>query len=623
MHVRKNKVVSIYPARRLVVLGCALTIFSVLLISGNTAAQGLLPPPPIPISDAAGVDLGSGYASINQNDLNIGNGTSSLSHSIGTYEHMFWGFIDDYTLSATFVTTNNVLNRFRLVGIGHFSQQFRLMSGNISAGTYEAVNGDGSQLVQLTSSTFKYTSRSGMVAMIGTPIESITYPNGYSVNIYKKGRRIQSVVSSTGLQLKYNYRNNTNTNAPTNSDDYSRFMHPSSIVAINNTVEYCDPAADTCSLVNDWPTVNYSWPTWTQLYPATGTGTAIGYFRVTDPMGRITTYTHKSFSKKVLGGEPYEPRITSIVGPQRSQTFDFKNLVICAQSYYITLEQTCVVVGANVVVTSTADGVDCTYKYTLPQTDYVGLQISSRCGNTFSSLIKDHYGTVGGPMTFMGNDVTAGYTQNDRRLLTTMAHKGKALAFDYDVRGNLITTTQTGASGTPESGMTIVAHAGFDSCNETNFKWCNKARWVETPNGTVGDYRTDYTYHDESGEVESVLAPPDQNGVRAQTTYTYTQRYASYKNSAGSIVSSSSPVWLLTEERTCTQGATTTNGCADPTKLVVTKYEYGEATGANNLWLTGVVTTANGKSRRACYKYDALGNQIAVTTPRANLTSCE
>lgn len=71
-------------------------------------------------------------------------------------------------------------------------------------------------------------------------------------------------------------------------------------------------------------------------------------------------------------------------------------------------------------------------------------------------------------------------------------------------------------------------------------------------------------------------------------------------------------------------------GCAGgASDEVVTRYDYGPDTGSvgNNLLLRGKVVTAQDadgviRSYRTCYGYDALGNKIWETSPRAGLSAC-
>ena len=63
----------------------------------------------------------------------------------------------------------------------------------------------------------------------------------------------------------------------------------------------------------------------------------------------------------------------------------------------------------------------------------------------------------------------------------------------------------------------------------------------------------------------------------------------------------------------------TGSGCAANDE-VVTRFEYDH----DNLLLTGItVSEPAGATRRTCYQYDIYGNQIGVTQPKANMSSCQ
>jgi YD repeat-containing protein len=63
-------------------------------------------------------------------------------------------------------------------------------------------------------------------------------------------------------------------------------------------------------------------------------------------------------------------------------------------------------------------------------------------------------------------------------------------------------------------------------------------------------------------------------------------------------------------------------GCAQPSDEVLTTYDYGPDSGPNNLLLRGKAVTADGKTARTCYAYDALGNKISETSANAQLANC-
>jgi YD repeat-containing protein len=114
----------------------------------------------------------------------------------------------------------------------------------------------------------------------------------------------------------------------------------------------------------------------------------------------------------------------------------------------------------------------------------------------------------------------------------------------------------------------------------------------------------------------------DANGIRPQTRYTYAQRSAWYKNASGSIVQAARAIWVLATESFCRTTGAIGAGCGLASDQVVTTYDYGPTSGANNLFLHGKAVTADGTTLRTCYSYDKFGNKISETSPNAGLASC-
>ena len=153
-------------------------------------------------------------------------------------------------------------------------------------------------------------------------------------------------------------------------------------------------------------------------------------------------------------------------------------------------------------------------------------------------------------------------------------------------------------------------------------KICNKPGAQSDARGNI----TQYTYDKAHGGVLTETGPADASGVRPQTRYSYVQRKAWTKNSAGTYVQSSYPAWVLASKSMCKTSAATGNvaspcaaGAADEVR---TTYDYGPDSGPNNLLLRGVVDDATGLRLRTCYSYDWRGNKISETKPKAGLTSC-
>jgi YD repeat-containing protein len=195
--------------------------------------------------------------------------------------------------------------------------------------------------------------------------------------------------------------------------------------------------------------------------------------------------------------------------------------------------------------------------------------------------------------------------------------EGNGVEYTYDGRGNIVSAHQIAKPGSNLSD--IVSSAVYpSSCS--NRKTCNKPTSVTDPKGNV----TSFTYDAAHGGVLTVTSP-GVGGVQPVRRYSYAQYYAWLKVAGGGYAQASTPVWLMTGERTCRTTATVGNACAGGTAdEVATSYEYqtGNATTPSNLWLKGVAVTADGQTLRTCYGYDVLGRRISETKPAAGLAVC-
>jgi len=205
---------------------------------------------------------------------------------------------------------------------------------------------------------------------------------------------------------------------------------------------------------------------------------------------------------------------------------------------------------------------------------------------------------------------------SDDRIADRYFPEGNHEDYARDGHGNVTTKTVVAKSG---SGLSnLVSTASYpSSCS--NIKTCNKPDYVVDAGGN----RTDFTYDGSHGGVLTETGPADANGVHSVKRYSYAQRYAWIKNSGGTYSQVSTPVWVRTEERYCRTSATVSGGCAaGSSDEVVTAFDHGSNSGPNNLLVRGVAVTADSQTRRTCYGYDADGNRIFETKPRAGLTSC-
>lgn len=188
--------------------------------------------------------------------------------------------------------------------------------------------------------------------------------------------------------------------------------------------------------------------------------------------------------------------------------------------------------------------------------------------------------------------------------------------------------TQIRKIAKPGSGLPdIVTSATYDCTYRPS---CAKPTSVTDANGKV----TTFTYDPLHGGILSVTRPAVAvNGIGTPIApakrYSYTLRKAWISNGSGGYTQNTDGVYLLTSEKTCRTTATnlSTSSCSGGAPdEVATIYDYGPDSGPNNLLLRGTTVTADvggtSTTLRTCYGYDALGNRISETKPRAGLTVC-
>ena len=211
------------------------------------------------------------------------------------------------------------------------------------------------------------------------------------------------------------------------------------------------------------------------------------------------------------------------------------------------------------------------------------------------------------------------YSGDDSNLIESVVKpEGGTASYTYDGRGNITQVTEAPKSGSSLPSRTMTA--SYDATCSYIAK-CNKPNSVIDYNGN----ETDYTYNTTTGQTLTVTGPAAPSGVRPQTRYTYEQLYAWVNNGSGGYSPASSPISLLYQTSKCITGAAASSGvgCAlGSSDEIITTYEYGPASGPNNLWLRGMIVDSAGLKLQTCYAYDIYGNKISETSPRANLSAC-
>ena len=609
------------------------SVAALLLVSSASSvfAQSEVPAglnsPQYSLTDPNGINLLSNKPSAQIDAVKIGGAERLLSSTITSYftagSHPAASFTDtydgklfsssDWTHSAECQAVS--ANSYRDVFLGGSTDR---MCGTLG-GSYIPQRGTGSFMVTNPNGSMTYTKKDGTQYLFGpTPLGFLTQiaaPDGLVTTLTYKSvvstsgvtmYRRQSVNRSDGLQFRYGYESNS---APTHGG--SPWFNLTSVRAINNAVEYCDPAADTCTLTQDWPV-------------ATLVRTTVGstrYLTVTDAGGRATRFT---IGIPVLSGGVYGPHgITQFFTDQilavRSPTSTSQDTV--AYTYCApTGEYYCMKGGVRSVNTDSGT-------WTYSGTSGTGgpsviIQLTSARPGGGSRVTTQQLGNSWqGPMMSYSDNLTLRTFQFDSSIPNRLQHvvmaDGHRLTYVYDSRGNITQETHTPKTGSPLT--PAIKTANYDATC-TNPVKCNKPNWVKD----AKDYQTDFEYDPVHGGVLKITSPPSAAGIRPQLRQTFAQRYAWYKNASGTVVQAPSPIWVLTTKKLCrtTAALPDGSGCSTASDEVTTAYEYGPTSGANNLLLRGIAVTADGVTLRTCYGYDIYGNRVSETLPKAGLTSC-
>lgn len=558
------------------------------------AAQVLPPPPERPLVDENGVDIVTGQVALSYEDLNIGGpGTAGLQYI---------RYLGGSTWRSNFDSLKDIQNPTEhmyldtgTVSFGNQSETFASGSPGLATGSY------------LTSDT--YYQLNGTVVYFGHVIHSTSFQHmsvaeytefsdgtrwtyhykdapGYTVPIW----RIQSITSNRGYQIKFTYAENQI------SSDFSNrweWIRVTGARAINNAFEYCDPYADACALSMPWPASSYS---------VSGTqSTNI------DALGRITRHTN---------GTTY-----SIKTPDSSVDNVFYTRAFITKP---CLPNAGCILGSPLVVTSAnLRGVTTNYAYSSPasgewkviSTGYPSAQRVYESG--FADAIPSTGAKAVGPLLLKYTDPTSNqfrYTYNiDQSWTGTILPEGNSSVMTVDYAGRATSTKHCKKAG---------CSSGFIETTQIPGSGRDKTQFSSKTDGRGNTAL--YTYSPSHGGVVAEVSPA-VSGVQAVKRNAYQQHYAWVRGAGPGFVQATTPVWLLSETRTCRTTATIGSACAGgASDEVVTSYEYeaGNASTRSNLLLKSTVVTADGQAFRTCYGYDRFGRKVSETKPRAGLTNC-
>ncbi|NOX95422.1 MAG: hypothetical protein GXP04_10130 [Alphaproteobacteria bacterium] len=242
--------------------------------------------------DANGVDLATGALTMSASDVAIGQpGAGGLS-----YTRVYSGTGWRGKMLGTICTESGDPSKY-IVSMVASSETFTL-TGSLGTGTFASDINSGASLTYTSANQeFTYTSGDGTAAVFDATLAGkidpananegvlvrTTAPNGavtdYTYNeatVSSTTRaRLQSVTNSFGYQMHMNYADDS----PANTTELNgNWLRVTKVTGFNRTVDYCAATANTCSYSQSWPDASY-----------TGTNSQIA--TVTDPIGRVTTYT--------------------------------------------------------------------------------------------------------------------------------------------------------------------------------------------------------------------------------------------------------------------------------------------------------------------------------------------
>lgn len=593
---------------------------------GEAYAQLPAPEPYRPqVADAAQVDIQSRSSQFDLTDLSIGNGDLALTHRLQSaasrlrpqyMEDNFRGGITASQTCSYLVGTAEQSECFLASGSGGYVPRRALGGSLVSLGSgllaYTTRNGDRYTIDQGIAATGPHTG-AGVITRIeraGGLTLSLTWQRG---GIGGVDARLISVDASNGYSMKYEYASDAYAPAavPELGSDWYRVIK---LTAYNRATENCVSTANHCSFTQPWRAVNYNWQS---------LGTHVGVQLTIVEPSNVSSVFRLDPVNRVVGYRPAGATSELITYTYcRAPTYGVPS------THWQNYGDPCTIVFASGAVHVVDDGVKWAVKQGR-QFDYQPRLSFGGCGCYYYNVSTDPDGRKLGLTTFINapdplllivSDARKGETfnfeQNDTNPLVSFARDGEAkVAYKYDTRGNLTESRQL--DGTDPGPADLVTAASYSSgC--TNQKICNKPITVTDPRSNT----TTYSYHPDSGYVETVTAPT-VNQLSAQTRHAYEQRFATYLRDDGTLGQATTPIWMLRKTSICRTSNWTGSACAGgASDETVTEYDYGAATGANNLLLRGVAVTAEGVSRRTCYSYDRFGNRISETQPRAGLTTC-
>lgn len=656
----------------------SLMVALALLVNMSFAEPPMLVEPPYNAVNRHHANMMTGQIQVTHDDVSIG-GSLGLKHSVSTFSSSFVG-ADDWPIGPsdkyegrlyTVVRNPNAgngiaadLRRWIVANDGSDTQYFD--AGNSETTPIPGANGyfppinDKRYTLRLDSTLgMVMTKPDGTQVLFPLPVSfqfdrsynmsKIIYPNGQTIEVdLYTDREPETVTTNTGFQLRYYYVPDTRPLDPSlasqNKDKLVSStgwwgLNPKYVVGINQARIYCpysgsaqnnynwvgsDLSASSCDVASGkWPKAEYIWPAGMprRMYLAQGT------FSVINPDGSQTDYVHNPISK--CGS--YYPcpseqfsyiRLTSIKPANsnvKTNSFGYTNTgtwIKYGMSGYWTSKGFAVLTKSTGGEGDNSDEIlyDINKIREISGTPAIGINWSGgvKSINEVQYSIASNQNS-GKPYSIDAWDyyATFYYPEGDVKTFLDRADSSNS-EYSYDSRGNVTSIISKGGTQT----ASYPSQCDLPTNVSGNYKYCNKPAYITDRKNN----RTDMTYHQPSGQIETVTYPADSRGIRKVVRYYYQQYYAKVLNSySGSKTQLADGIWLLYQEKTCTNSAMSSDTCTG-SDAVVTNYEYLH----DNLLMTGTTlySQRENKTLRTCYYYDKYGNQIGKTEPKAGLTSC-
>jgi RHS repeat-associated protein len=558
-----------------------------LLFPALAAAQGItLDPPPIrqPL-DENGVDLSSGAIAVPSSTLAIG-GEDGLVHSRSRVGN---GWRHNYHISAIIkqgiaqatLDIGGVRRTFTLASGVYVSDQdpAEFITPNFTTGIHIFTARDGT-LIRLNRQYVSFgQSYYGEATALGDEIIS---PGGRKIKLHYKNDqyqasgsgtyilfavRLQSVTSNAGYQLKFGYA------APVSMADPDAWSRIERVTAINNAVEYCDPVANSCSLTNAWPYLQYN--------------------------------------ESTSGSDKLET-VTDILGRQARFRSDPTARLIGVKRPGETTDGVTIVYGQDSRVSSVTRQGTSTRTYTWTSINgLLGSASTDSLGRQRNVLTDQAKGQVKSVIDALGNVTNYIYDTQDR-LSEVRAPEGNRTVLTRDARGRVTQTVRKAKSG---SGLAdIVTSASYPPL--TSGTSCANAVTCDLPLTTT-DARgkvTNYNFDPVHGGVLSVELPADAAGIRPKSVVAYADHYARIRNGSGTLVASPDALKKPVSMKRCR----TTASCAGTADEQVVEVAYDNTLAANLQPVSVTRRAGNGALvQTSAFTWDKLGNTLTVDGPLA------